>query len=328
VNTPLFQVQDLCVEYDARRQWFSKPAPVRAVNGVSLTLQHGQTYGLVGESGSGKSTVARAILQLVRPKQGRLQLHGRDVTTLLGRELLAFRRQVQAIFQDPYSSLNPSHVIADSLGEVVTRHRGIPAGAARDRAAAELLALVKLPAQLLGRFPGELSGGQRQRVAIARALAVEPQIILCDEATSALDVSVAGQIINLLEELQAQTGVAYLFISHNLGTVRHISHEIGVMYQGMLVETGPAERVFAQPAHPYTQMLLAAMAVPDPHQQRIRAHARRQYSNYEVGTPPVQGCPFQTRCPLVMDICRNITPAPVSVRSGGAVRCHAFKESG
>ena len=323
---PFLSVRDLRVEFAARQLLFhhSRP-PTRAVNNVSFSIPTGQTLGLVGESGAGKSTVARAILRLTQIQGGQIFIDGRNVSSLSGAQLTEYRRQVQVVFQDPYSSLNPSHVIGEIVGELITRHRGVRPGAARDEMVAGLLQRVGLGRFVMDRLPDELSGGQRQRVAIARALAVEPRLIVCDEPTSALDVSIQSQIINLLADLQASAGLTYLFITHNLAMARHISHNLAVMYLGYLVESGPTERVFAHPAHPYTEMLLASSPVPDPARQRERAAARSRISrstNPEIAIA-VTSCPFANRCPLVMDVCRKTMPAQTEVSGGGSVRCHA-----
>jgi len=236
-----------------------------------------------------------------------------------------YRSQVQVVFQDPYSSLNPSHVVGEIVGELITQHRGIRAGQDRDQIVGDLLEEVGLGRHFMERFPYELSGGQRQRVAIARALSVEPEMIICDEATSALDVSIQSQVINLLEEIQEKTGVAYLFIAHDLAVVRHISHDIGVLYLGYLVETGPAERVYNEAAHPYTAMLLSAEPVPDPERQKQRAEVRRMYHIDAEPPSPTNlppGCPFTNRCALVMDVCHEGMPDETAVDGGGTVRCH------
>jgi len=331
---PFLSVRDLRVEFAARQSLFgSRRMPTRAVNDVSFSVPAGTTLALVGESGAGKSTVARAILRLVQIQGGQILVDGCDVAPLSGARLVEYRRQVQVVFQDPYSALNPSHVVGEIVGELITRHRGVKPGQARDKIVADLLHRVGLGGYLMERLPEELSGGQRQRVAIARALAVEPRLIVCDEPTSALDVSVQSQIINLLTDLQASAGLTYLFITHNMAVARHISHAVAVMYLGYLVETGPTERVFAHPAHPYTAMLLAACPVPDPVQQRQRAEARRRVSGdtrqppiaeHPVGTDAGHGaCPFANRCSLAMDICRQTMLAQTEVIGGGTVRCHA-----
>jgi oligopeptide/dipeptide ABC transporter ATP-binding protein len=319
-------VNNLHVTFAGQRRLPWRPAHhVHAVREVSFAIAAGSTFGLVGESGSGKSTIGRAILRLLQPGQGSIQVAGREVTALRGREMLAYRRQVQAIFQDPYSAINPAHVVGEVVGELLTRHRHIRPGRARDARVAELLAQVGLSHEYLERFPSELSGGQRQRVAIARALAVEPQMLVCDEPTSALDVSVQAQVINLLMDIREQHGVSYLFIGHNLHLVRHMSDTIGVMYRGYLVESGPTRRVYQEPAHPYTQMLLEAVPVPDPLEQQQRATRRRllDQAGSAAGEPqPAGGCPFQGRCPLMMDVCRETMPPPTAVPGGGMARCH------
>ncbi len=323
---PFVHVQNLQVTFTSRRRLpWQTAQPIHAVREVSFTIGGGSTFGLVGETGSGKSTIARAILRLVQPTRGTILVGGREVTTLQGREVLGYRRQVQAIFQNPYASLNPSHMVGEIIGELLTRHRGVRPGSTRDKLAGELLAQVSMSQDLLDRFPYELSGGQRQRVAIARALAVEPQMIICDEPTSALDVSIQGQVINLLMDIQEQKGVTYLFIGHNLSIVRNISAVVGVMYGGYLVESGPTQRVYAEPTHPYTRMLLASIPVPDVARQRERVAQRRRFEHAEETTHALHrlgGCPFQHRCPLTQAICRQTMPAPTPVAGGGEVRCH------
>ena len=320
------QVDNLHVHFEARRQFFRAPKPpVKAVNGVSFNIERGKTFGLVGESGSGKSTIARAILKLVPSKDGRIRVGDVEVTTLDSAGTKTYRKAVQVVFQDPYSSLNPSHVVSEIVGELITEHRGIKAGPQRDEVAGDLLVEVGLGRHFLERFPYELSGGQRQRVAIARALSVQPDMIICDEATSALDVSIQSQVINLLEEIQANTGVSYLFIAHDLAVVRHISHDIGVLYLGYLVESGPSERVYGETAHPYTAMLLSAEPIPDPERQKRRAEVRRIYHIDAEPPSPAnlpKGCPFTNRCALVMDVCHDSMPEETPVQGGGTVRCH------
>lgn len=320
------KIEDLHVHFQGRSQLFRAPKPpVRAVNGINFDIKPGRTFGLVGESGSGKSTVARAILRLLDTKDGKIVVSGDDVTKFSDAQIKDYRKQVQVVFQDPYSSLNPSHIVGEIVGELITEHRGIKAGAERDKIVGDLLEQVGLGRHFLERFPYELSGGQRQRVAIARALSVEPEMIICDEATSALDVSIQSQVINLLEEIQEKTGVAYLFIAHDLAVVKHISHDIGVLYLGYLVESGPSERVYEETAHPYTAMLLAAEPIPDPERQKRRASVRRVYQIDAEPPSPTnlpKGCPFTNRCALVMDICHDEMPGPTPVVGGGTVRCH------
>jgi len=320
------RVDDLRVHFAGKRTLLkSATKPVRAVNGVSFTIPRGRTLGLVGESGSGKSTIARAILRLVPATSGEIRVGDLDVGGLSGSELKDYRKVVQVVFQDPYSSLNPSHTVSRIVGELITEHRGIKPGAERDGLVAELIDQVGLGRHMLERFPHELSGGQRQRVAIARALSVEPDLIVCDEATSALDVSIQSQVINLLKEIQQRTNVSYLFIAHDLAVVRHISHDTGVLYLGYLVEDGPADRVSTQPAHPYTAMLNAAEPVPEPSRQKELARMRRALAVEGEPPSPVDlppGCPFASRCSLVMDICRQEMPDATAVDGGGTVRCH------
>jgi oligopeptide/dipeptide ABC transporter ATP-binding protein len=249
-------------------------------------------------------------------------LNGLSITALRGR-MLDFRRDLQVVFQDPYSSLNPAMVVADIIGEPLTIHHGLR-GAARDQRVGDLREEVGLGRHQLERYPSEFSGGQRQRLAIARALASEPRVIVCDEAVSALDVSTQSQVINLLEDLQARTRVAYLFIAHDLAVVRHISHRTGVMYLGRMMELGPTERLFEAPAHPYTRKLLEAVPVLDPVAQKRRKSARRHLPVVELPTPTrlPSGCVFHTRCPYVMDVCRREVPEPTPVHAGGWVACH------
>ncbi len=331
-RTPIVQVDNLSVEFSRKPSLWRRHAPVvKAVNHVSFTVAASSTFGLVGESGSGKTTIARTLLQLLSPKQGTLLVGGYEVGHLTGAKLLAYRRYAQAIFQDPFSSLNPAHTVGEIVGELMTRHRQVRAGHTRTMLVAALLEQVGLKPDHMQKFPAELSGGQRQRVALARALAVEPHLIICDEPTSALDVSIQNQVLNLLMDIQQQRGVTYLFITHDLAIVRHICDEVGVMYRGYLVETGPTQRVYHAPVHPYTHMLLASIPIAHPTQQRERARQRRLFptptalSNQTQGV--ATGCPFQVRCPEVMDICRQSMPEPTLVAGGGTVRCHLEHET-
>ena len=322
-EAPLLDVDDLHVDFRVRRGLFGAASyTVHAVAGVTFRIERGETLGIVGESGSGKSTLGRALLKLVGATRGSIRLGGQDVGELKGR-MLDFRRDLQVIFQDPQASLNPSMVVADIVGEPLTIHFGLR-GKERDTRVAQLLERVGLAAYHLERYPSEFSGGQRQRIAVARALALEPRLIVCDEPVSALDVSTQSQAINLLEELQESFGIAYLFIAHDLAVVQHISHRVGVMYLGRLVELGPADRVHEQPAHPYTEMLLAAAPVTDVATQRQRKAARRQLPATELPSPidPPSGCPFHTRCTYAMDICRREMPEPTPIDGGGWAACH------
>jgi peptide/nickel transport system ATP-binding protein len=293
---------------------------VHAVRQVSFDVGRGETLGLVGESGSGKSTTGRAILRLVPVRSGKIELDGTDVLSLGKRELRGFRRHMQMVFQDPYSSLDPSMEIVDCIAEPLRAHTSLRGRQLRQRVV-ELLERVGLGQSHLHRYPNEFSGGQRQRIAIARAIAIEPSFLVCDEAVSALDVSTQNQVITLLEDLQRELGMSYLFIAHDLGVVRHIANRVAVMYLGRLVEWGPTERVFEQPAHPYTQALLSAVPVPDPAVQRARRRIILQGDLPDPASVPV-GCPFSTRCPAVMPVCREVDPAPVDLPGGGAAACH------
>ncbi|MGE3619656.1 MAG: ABC transporter ATP-binding protein [Acidimicrobiia bacterium] len=311
-------MRDLGVTFRTGRGLFGGGHVVRAVDGVSLALAEGRTLALVGESGSGKSTIGRAILRLVDPDAGTVELRGRDLTRLSGAALRRARREVQMVFQDPYSSLDPILPVGRSIGEPLEVHTRL-GRRARERRVAELLELVGLRADQADRLPHEFSGGQRQRLAIARALAVTPKVVVCDEAVSALDVSTQNQVIDLLERLQRELGVSYLFISHDLSVVRHVAHDVAVLYLGKLVEQGPVERVFAATAHPYTQALLAAVPQPRP-----GAGARRRVllrGDLAVDAPE-QGCALHPRCPHAMDVCRTTAPEPVEVPGGGSVSCH------
>jgi oligopeptide transport system ATP-binding protein len=301
-------VRDLYVHFSARRGLFGPAGFIRAVDGVSFDIRPGETLGLVGESGCGKSTTARAIVGLIDPHvmRGEVRLGGQRIDGLSPRAMLPHRRVVQMIFQDPYASLNPRMTVGSIIGEPLAIF-GL--GRPRDRKlrTMELMDLVGLNPTFLNRYPHEFSGGQRQRIGIARALAVEPRLIVCDEPVSALDVSIQAQVINLLVELQERLGVAYLFISHDLSVVRHISHRIGVMYLGRIVELAESDELHRRPLHPYTQALLSAAPVPDPLRERQR---RRIILRGEVPSPDKSypGCPFADRCPIVEQHCREVPP--------------------
>ncbi|WP_157247133.1 ABC transporter ATP-binding protein [Nonomuraea typhae] len=301
----MLSVEGLRVTYASGRRRFD------AVRGVSFTVAPGETFGLVGESGCGKSTTGRALLRLVRPSAGRITFDGHDVAAFGRRTPQWYRRAVQVVFQDPLASLNPRMLVSQTLEQAVRAGGG-------DANVAELLDQVGLAQKLAGRYPYELSGGQRQRVAIARALSVGPRLVICDEAVSALDVSTQAQIVDLLTGLQKELGLSLLFISHDLAVVRQISHRVGVMYLGRLVETGPAEQVYREPRHPYTRMLLDAVPVPDPKAQRERRLGRARPLG-EPASPlsPPSGCAFHPRCPLAIDACQAEDPP---LRDG--VLCH------
>jgi ABC-type oligopeptide transport system ATPase subunit len=268
MSQSLLDVRDLRVTFPGRH----RGAPVRAVDGVTLTVDRGETVGLVGESGSGKSTIGNAILGLARVSDGRILFDGRDITRATGRTRRELGRHLQVVFQDPYGSLNPSRTIGQTLAEPLLVGRRLTRREAATRVA-DILTRVGMPADTAGRYPGQFSGGQRQRIAIARALVQQPQLVICDEPTSALDLSVQAQILNLLLDLQAELGLAYLFISHDIDVVRHMSHRTVVLYNGQIVEDGSTESVTEHPQHPYTKRLLAAAPIPDPRVQAARREA-------------------------------------------------------
>jgi oligopeptide transport system ATP-binding protein len=320
MSRPLLDVQDLVVSFSPRKKLFRERVELRAVDGISFQLHEGETLGLVGESGCGKSTTARGVMRLVEPSAGSVQLNGRELLGLPAKELRSARKDIQMVFQDPYSSLDPSMLVRESIGEPLDVHMKLGRSDRTDRIA-ELLRLVGLPADYMQRYPHEFSGGQRQRLTIARAIAADPKILVLDEAVSALDVSTQNQIIALLEELSAKIGLTYLFIAHDLSVVRHISDRVAVMYLGQIVEHGDVARVFGSPAHPYTEALLSAVPVPSPKTQRSRKRI------VLAGDPPdpshvPPGCRFHTRCPYVMDLCRTVVPLPSPAQGSGEVACH------
>ena len=304
----LLEVRDLKVYFPVTAGiiFQRKVADVRAVDGISFTVRRGETLGLVGESGCGKSTTGKAILQLIRPTAGQVLFEGQDLTKLKGRELRRFRRKMQMIFQDPYSSLNPRMSVGSIIGEPLTIHK-LARGKEKRERVQELLQIVGLNPYFANRFPHEFSGGQRQRIGIARALAVSPDFIVCDEPVSALDVSIQAQIINLLEDLQDRFGLTYLFIAHDLSVVRHISDRVAVMYLGHIMELTDRDTIFENPLHPYTRALLSAVPIPDPEVERRR---ERIILVGDVPSPlrPPPGCVFHTRCPIAIDECRVRRP--------------------
>jgi peptide/nickel transport system ATP-binding protein len=309
----LLSVLSLCVQYQAAQ------GTVRAVDDVSFELEAGETVGLVGESGCGKSTLGKAIMRLVPSSDGRIVLDGKDISRAGPAELKAMRKTIQMIFQDPYASLNPRHDIGTSIGQPLS----VAGWSRRDirERVAELLAQVGLPQDAARRYPHEFSGGQRQRVGIARALALRPKVVICDEPVSALDVSVRAQVINLLEDLQRQTGVSFLFISHDLSVVEHVADRLMVMYLGRVVESGCGEKIWERPAHPYTAALMAAAPIADPKLARAR---RKSVLEGELPSPldPPSGCSFHSRCPMAQARCRDERPLLRSVSDGRMVACH------
>jgi oligopeptide/dipeptide ABC transporter ATP-binding protein len=293
---------------------------IHAVNGVDLELGRGETLGIVGESGCGKSTLVRSVLRLVEPASGAVRFEGEDLMSLNRAALRRRRRDMQLVFQDPMASLDPRFTVGRSLAEPLVVH-GLGTRAERRARAAALLATVGLDPAAAGRYPHEFSGGQRQRIGIARAVVLEPKLVVLDEPVSALDVSIQSQVLNLLMDLKERLGLSYLFISHDLGVVHAISDRVAVMYLGRIVETAPAARLFADPAHPYTEALLAAVPQPDPARRRHRAPLAGEPPSPE--RPPT-GCPFHPRCPKAMPVCRETMPEPRQLSPGHAVRCHLY----
>ena len=325
--------RDPLVELDDLRVWFPikkgvlldrHVGDVKAVDGVTLRIDRGDTLGLVGESGCGKSTVGRAMLRLYEPTGGRIIFEGNDLTKLSESQLRPLRRRMQMVFQDPFASLNPRHSVGRTISEPVRVH-GIATGAEADARVREILEVVGLPPDAANRYPHEFSGGQRQRVGLARALALNPSLIVCDEPVSALDVSIQAQIVNLLEHLQQEFGLTYLFIAHDLAVVRHISDRIAVMYLGKIVEVAPADDLYDHPLHPYTLTLLSAVPIPDPAVERTRTSIRVQGDLPSPANPPT-ACRFHTRCPFVQpERCRDEEPL-LRELDGHLVACHFAEE--
>jgi oligopeptide transport system ATP-binding protein len=312
-STALIDVRDLVKHFPVE----GSDKVLRAVDGVTFNIRQGETLGLVGESGCGKSTVGRCILRLYEPTSGRIEFEGRDITNSPNQELRQIRRDMQVIFQDPYSSLNSRLNILSIVGEPLVIH-GIGNKSERRERVADLLAKVGLDPAYMTRYPHEFSGGQRQRIGIARALALNPKLIICDEPVSALDVSVQAQVVNLLQDLQAEFGLTYLFISHGLAVVEHISNRVAVMYLGKIVEIADAAELYADPLHPYTKALLSAIPVPDPKQKRDRIVLRG-----DVPTPidPPSGCRFRTRCPWAIEDCAKVVPELREIKPGRTAAC-------
>ena len=320
MNNALLRVDNLMMHFPIRRGVFQRQVgAVRAVDGVSFEVKRGETLGLVGESGCGKSTTGRTILQLYKPTAGDVTFDGVNLVTLKGEHMRQMRRKIQMIFQDPYASLNPRMTVGQLVGEPLIVHN-VATGAEINDRVAHLLELVKLNPAFATRYPHEFSGGQRQRIGVARALALQPSFVICDEPISALDVSIQAQVVNLLEELQQQFNLTYLFIAHDLSMVKHISDRIAVMYLGVIVELASRDELHARPLHPYTQALLSAVPIPDP---IADAKRERIILKGDVPSPanPPSGCRFRTRCPIAEGICAESRPDFREIKPGHFVAC-------
>jgi oligopeptide transport system ATP-binding protein len=319
---PLVEVRDLKKHFPVKRGLvFDRViGQIKAVDGVSFTIRRGETFGLVGESGCGKTTIGRLLLKLDEPTAGEIRFDGEDVAGFDARQTFAFRRRVQAVFQDPYSSLNPRMTVEEIVGEPLLVHGVESDRAARLQRVRELLSVCGLPTRSVDRYPHEMSGGQRQRVGIARALALRPDFIVCDEAVSALDVSIQAQVVRLLEELRGEFGLTYLFIGHDLSVVRHICQRVAVMYLGRIVEIADSDPLFDGACHPYTRALLSSVPVPDPVIEHQRAH---QEIRGEIPSPmnPPSGCVFHPRCPLAEESCRQLVPQLREIGEDHHVAC-------
>lgn len=314
----LVEVESLRKHFPLAAGIFAEPPTVKAVDGVSFTIDRGETLGLVGESGCGKSTVSRLLMRLTEPTTGRIVIEGQDIATTSGRALHRLHRRVQMVFQDPYASLNPRMRAGDIVAEPLDNY-GIGTRAERRERVKYLFSRVGLRSDHLPKYPHEFSGGQRQRIGIARALALEPPLIILDEPVSALDVSVQAQVINLLVDLQAEFGVSFLFVAHDLAVVEHISDKVAVMYLGKIVEIGDRDAIFSEPRHPYTKALLSSVPEPDP-----TARGNPPILSGEIPSPvnPPSGCAFRTRCPIAQPRCAEVTPALEAIAPGQSVACH------
>lgn len=318
----MLTITDLRVGFNRRVRsgLWSRGKKLRAVDGVSLGLARGETIGLVGESGCGKSTLGRAVLQLIRPDAGQVEFEGTNLCALGEEQLQPYRRRMQMVFQDPFSSLNPRQTVGQTVAEPLIVHQLVRPGALTDQVA-EIFDMVGLSPNTMNRYPHEFSGGQRQRVGIARALAVRPEFLVCDEPVSSLDVSIQAQIVNLFEDLREKLGLTYLFISHDLAVVRHLSDRIAVMYLGRIVEVASKEALYREPLHPYTQLLLEAIPTTD---RALEKQRLPQILRGEIPSPldPPSGCTFHPRCPQAMPICSARAPSPVRLNDGRTIACH------
>ncbi|WP_315080883.1 dipeptide ABC transporter ATP-binding protein [uncultured Clostridium sp.] len=321
-NEVILEVKDLCKYFPASKGLFKGKSYVKAVDRVSFTINKGETLGLVGESGCGKTTTGRTILKLYNPTAGKIIFKGKDITDYSVKDMVSLRKDMQMIFQDPYASLDPRMTVGDIIGEAIDVH-GLYKGEERNDRIRSLLTKVGLASDHINRYPHEFSGGQRQRIGIARALAVQPSLIICDEPISALDVSIQAQVINMLEELQEELGLTYLFIAHDLSMVKHISTHIGVMYLGRMVEKGESNVVYSESMHPYTQALLSAVPIPDPNETK---NNQRIILEGDIPSPidPPPGCRFEGRCRYAKPICKEIDPELKEVKPGHFVACHLY----
>ncbi len=324
MSDAILKVEGLKVHFPVSGGIFSKKQVVKAVDGITFDIMPGETFGLVGESGCGKSTLGRAIVKINPVTEGKILVEGKDITKLKGKELDQFRKDVQMIFQDPYASLNPRMTVGEIIREPMDIHGIFNTKEEREERVRELLELVGLKPDHIRRYPHEFSGGQRQRIGIARTLALNPKFIVCDEPISALDVSIQAQVINLLEKIQEEMGISYLFIAHDLSMVKHISDRIGVMYLGNMMEVGESDDVYHKPLHPYTQALLSSVPIPDP---KVAREKQRIVLEGELPSPinPPKGCAFCTRCPKAFGKCHEEKPLLREV-DGRLVACHLFEK--
>lgn len=320
---PLLRVKGLKKYFPVKKGLLARTAGyVKAVDDVSFHVNEGETLGIVGESGCGKSTTGRMLMRLLEPTEGIVEFDGKELTALSSEEMRKTRRDIQMVFQDPYASLNPRHTIERILSEPLQVH-GVKSAKERREKVHEFLEVVGLSAFHAKRYPHQFSGGQRQRIGIARALMTNPKLIIADEPVSALDVSIQAQVLNLMQDLQKEFNLTYIFIAHDLGVVRHISDRVGVMYLGKMVEVAESEQLYAKPLHPYTQALLSAVPVPDPDFTKEEVLLEGDMPN--PANPPT-GCTFHTRCPFKMDICSQVVPQLVELEDGHSVACHLYNE--
>ncbi|MCT1398877.1 dipeptide/oligopeptide/nickel ABC transporter ATP-binding protein [Paenibacillus sp. LC231] len=321
-ETPLLEVKNLQKSFTVKKGFFGTSKQLRAVDGISFAIHKGETFSLVGESGCGKSTTGRLVTRLLTPNSGEVLFNGTDISGYNENQMRPLRKDMQMVFQDPYASLNPRMKVKELVAEPLLIHTKLSTKE-RDKLACELLETVGLNSFHAERFAHEFSGGQRQRIGIARALSVRPNLIVADEPVSALDVSIQSQVLNLLQDLQEEYGLTYLFISHDLSVVEHISDRIGVMYLGALVETADKDTLYDRPLHPYTQALLSSVPVPDPKQKKERIILK---GDLPSPVNPPTGCRFHTRCPSCMEVCKQITPVYREVEPGHQVACHLYDD--